>query len=86
MGPKKYVAHNFRVPENEGLKGKVFISFVIGEDGETSDVKIIKSMGAEVDREAIRVVSECPPWNSGMLRGVKISVLYSLPINIQSGN
>jgi periplasmic protein TonB len=80
----KYVGKNYQVPEEEGLKGKVFVSFVVEKDGSLTDIKVIRDIGYGTGKEAIRVLKSCPRWNPGEQNGKKVRVLYSLPINIQS--
>ena len=80
----KYVGKNYQVPEEEGLKGKVFVSFVVEKDGSLTDIKVIRDIGYGTGKEAIRVLKQCPKWNPGEQNGKKVRVLYSLPINIQS--
>lgn len=79
-----YVGKNYQVPEEEGLKGKVFVSFVVEKDGSLTDIKVIRDIGYGTGKEAIRVLKNCPKWNPGEQNGKKVRVLYSLPINIQS--
>ena len=79
-----YVGKNYQVPEEEGLKGKVFVSFVVEKDGSLTDIKVIRDIGYGTGKEAIRVLKNCPRWNPGEQNGKKVRVLYSLPINIQS--
>ena len=81
----KYVAKNFKVPDISGLQGKLFISFVVEKDGSLDDIKIIRSMGKQVDEEGYRILSTCPSWKPGEIRGIKVRVLYSLPIAIAGG-
>lgn len=81
----KYVSKNFKVPDISGLQGKLFISFVVEKDGSLDDIKIIRSMGKQVDEEGYRILSTCPSWKPGEIRGIKVRVLYSLPIAIASG-
>jgi antitoxin component YwqK of YwqJK toxin-antitoxin module len=80
----KHVAKNFRVPEVQGLKGKIFISFVIDKDGQVVEPKILKSIGYGTDEQAIKVVTTYKNFASGEIRGIKIRCTYSLPITIQS--
>jgi protein TonB len=80
----KFVGKNYQVPEEEGLKGKVFVSFVVEKDGSLTDIKVIRDIGYGTGKEAIRVLKSCPRWNPGEQNGKKVRVLYSLPINIQS--
>lgn len=82
----KFVGKNYQVPEEEGLKGKVFVSFVVEKDGSLTDIKVIRDIGYGTGKEAIRVLKSCPKWTPGEQNGKKVRVLYSLPINIQSAN
>ncbi len=80
----KFVGKNFQVPEEEGLKGKVFVTFVVEKDGSLTDIKVIRDIGYGTGKEAMRVLRSCPKWNPGEQNGKKVRVLYSLPITIQS--
>lgn len=80
----KFVAKNYQTPEEEGLKGKVFVSFVVEKDGSLTDIKVIRDIGYGTGKEAVRVLKSCPKWTPGEQNGKKVRVLYSLPINIQS--
>jgi protein TonB len=80
----KFVGKNYQTPEEEGLKGKVFVSFVVEKDGSLTDIKVIRDIGYGTGKEAVRVLKSCPKWTPGEQNGKKVRVLYSLPINIQS--
>lgn len=80
----KFIGKNFQVPEEEGLKGKIFVTFVVEKDGSLTDIKVIRDIGYGTGKEAIRVLKSCPRWNPGEQNGKKVRVLYSLPISIQS--
>jgi protein TonB len=80
----KYVGNNYRSPEEEGLKGKVYVTFVVEKDGSLTDIKVIRDIGFGTGKEAIRVLKSCPKWTPGEQNGKKVRVLYSLPITIQS--
>jgi protein TonB len=79
-----YVGKNYQTPEEEGLKGKVYVTFVVEKDGSLTDIKVIRDIGYGTGKEAIRVLNKCPKWNPGEQNGKKVRVLYSLPITIQS--
>jgi protein TonB len=80
----KFVGKNFQVPDEEGLKGKIFVTFVVEKDGSLTDIKVLRDIGYGTGKEAIRVLKSCPRWNPGEQNGKKVRVLYSLPISIQS--
>ena len=79
-----FVGRNYQTPEEEGLKGKVYVTFVVEKDGSLTDIKVIRDIGYGTGKEAIRVLNKCPKWTPGEQNGKKVRVLYSLPITIQS--
>ena len=80
----KFVGNNYKAPEEEGLKGKVFVTFVVEKDGSLTDIKVIRDIGFGTGAEAIRVLKKSPRWAPGEQNGKKVRVQYSLPITIQS--
>jgi len=81
-----YVGKNYRAPEEEGLKGKVYVTFVVEKDGSLTDIKVLRDIGYGTGKEAIRVLTKCPRWNPGIQNGKPVRVLYSLPITIQTAD
>ena len=79
-----FVGKNYQTPEEEGLKGKVYVTFVVEKDGSLTDIKVLRDIGFGTGKEAIRVLNKCPRWTPGEQNGKKVRVLYSLPITIQS--
>ena len=80
----KFVGNNYQTPEEDGLKGKVYVTFVVEKDGSLTDIKVLRDIGYGTGKEAIRVLNKCPRWTPGEQNGKKVRVLYSLPITIQS--
>ena len=79
-----FVFKNYRAPEEGGLKGKVYVTFVVEKDGSLTDIKVLRDIGYGTGAEAIRVLKKCPKWSPGVQNGKPVRVLYSLPINIQT--
>ncbi len=78
-----YLSSNITYPvkaKQEGIQGRVFVSFVVEADGAVSNVKVLRGIGGGCDQEAIRVVSAMPKWTPGMQRGEAVRVRYNLPI------
>ncbi|GEM54663.1 energy transducer TonB [Flavobacterium branchiophilum] len=80
----KFVGNNFQVPDEEGLKGKVYVSFVVEKDGSLTDIKVLRDIGFGTGAEAIRVLKKCPKWAPGEQNGKKVRCTYQLPISIQA--
>jgi periplasmic protein TonB len=68
------------IAKENGIQGKVFITFVIDKDGHVKDVKVIRGIGGGCDEEAIRVVKSMPPWKAGKQNGKAVNVQFSIPI------
>lgn len=82
----KFIAKNYKTPEKKGLKGKVYITFVVDKEGKIVEPKILRDIGFGTGAEAIRVVTAYDGFASGEQRGQKVRCTYSLPISIQSTN
>jgi protein TonB len=80
----QFVAKNYQAPEEEGLKGKVYVTFVVEKDGSLTDIKVLRDIGYGTGKEAIRVLNKCPRWTPGEQNGKKVRCTFSLPISIQS--
>jgi protein TonB len=82
-GFTKYLQKTLQYPkaaQRANIGGKVFVQFVVSETGHISNVSVIKGIGFGCDEEAIRVVSQAPPWNPGKQGGRAVKVRYTLPI------
>ncbi len=79
-----YIAKNYRTPNQQGLKGKVYITFVVDKDGKIVEPKILRDIGYGTGQEAIRVIMAYDGFIPGEQRGIKVRCSFSLPISIQS--
>lgn len=79
----EYLGKNIRYPQiarEAGISGVVYVNFVVGPEGNISDVKVLRGIGGGADEEAIRVVKNMPKWSPGKQRGKPVKVSYNLPI------
>ena len=74
----------FHLPEEEDLKGKIVMSFVVEKDGSLSDIRVLRDIGYDTGKEAVRVIKSSPKWNPGMQNGKKVRCLYTLPFPIEN--
>jgi TonB family protein len=78
-----YMAENIKyskTAQQEGISGKVFISFTVKKDGQIAFVTVKKSAGEELDKEAIRVIKNMPNWTPGEMDGTPVASQMVLPI------
>lgn len=82
----KFLQKNLRYPTpavNANVGGKVFMQFVVGQDGSITKVDVLKGIGFGCDEEAQRVVKLMPRWSPGKQSGRPVAVRYTLPISFQ---
>lgn len=82
----KFLQKNLRYPNpaaSAGVSGKVFVQFVVGQDGSISKVDILKGLGFGCDEEAERVIKLMPHWSAGKQSGRAVAVKFTLPISFQ---
>jgi TonB family protein len=80
----KFLSKNLRYPNEmrlRGLQGKVFVTFVVGTDGQLYDIRAVRGPSEEFKEEAVRVLSNSPRWVPGFQNGRKVNVQYTVPIN-----
>jgi protein TonB len=65
---------------------KVFLKFVVNEDGRISDTQILKSCKQclACDAEALKIMSSMPLWTPAELTGRKVKCYFNLPISFKS--
>lgn len=81
---RKYIAQSVKYPviaQENGIQGRVYVSFVVNTKGKVTDVKIARGVDPNLDKEAIRVVNAMPAWKPGKQRGKAVKVSYTVPIN-----
>lgn len=85
-GLMTYLNQNTRYPavaQENGVQGRVVVSFVVGKDGHISDVTVLRSVDPSLDKEAIRVVRNMPRWTPGKQGGEPVRVRYNVPVSFR---
>lgn len=81
---RKYIGNAIKYPviaQENGIQGKVYVTFVVGKDGSISNASIARGVDPSLDKEALRVVNSLPKWKPGKQRGKPVNVSYTVPIN-----
>jgi periplasmic protein TonB len=66
-----------------GIEGTVYVSFIVHKTGVIDEVKILRGVSAECDKEAIRVISKMPNWIPGKQNGHLVNVRFTLPLKFR---
>jgi protein TonB len=84
----KFIQRNAKQPDDmeEGQKIVVLANFVVDENGNIVDVRIIQSGRKDLDAEVIRVIKKMPQWKAGTQNGRAVPVYFKLPITFMSND
>ncbi|MFO7798209.1 MAG: TonB family protein, partial [Rhodohalobacter sp.] len=88
IGGLESIQQQIQYPEmarRAGIEGRVYVQFIVDENGDVVDPQIIRGIGGGADEEALRVVSQAK-FKPGMQRGQPVRVQYSLPIFFRLAN
>jgi len=82
----QYLSSNIRYPvvaQENGVQGRVVVSFIVEKNGSITDVNVVRSVDASLDREAVRVVKSMPNWIPGKQNGQAVRVKYNVPVSFK---
>ncbi len=82
-----FIVTNIRYPEpalKAGIEGRVYVQFVVTEQGRIEGIRTVQSLEGGCDEEAKRVIAminDLPKsWTPGIQRGKKIRVPLTMPV------
>jgi TonB family protein len=81
-----YLGKNLRYPEDareDNIEGRALVKFVIDKEGNVLSPRIVKRVSLSIDGEALKVVSQMPPWTPGRSDDQPVEVYFHLPIRFK---
>jgi TonB family protein len=84
-----FLSKNITYPEDareQGVEGRVLVTFVIAEDGKISDAKVAKKVHPSLDAAALAAVKKMPVWEPALVEGKPIKSMYTIPVIFQLTN
>ena len=82
----QWIGENVQYPQEayeKQIDGRVFITFVIEQDGSVSRARVARSAHPLLDAEALRVISGMPKWKPAMSGGKAVRFEKTLPITFK---
>ena len=79
----KYIRENTKYPAialEQDVQGMVILRFVVERDGRVGDIEVKKSLSAECDREAIRVIKSFPRFVPARKEGRPVRKWFTVPV------
>ena len=82
----KYVQSHINYPPmaaENNVQGRVVVQFVVDKTGKVGEVKVVRSVDKDLDKEAVRVCKSLPKFTPGRQNGQAVSVWYTLPVTFK---
>ena len=82
----EWLSKNIKYPvvaEENGVQGRVIVTFVVERNGSITDVQVVKSVDPSLDKEAVRVVKAMPHWIPGKQNGSAVRMKFTVPVTFR---
>jgi protein TonB len=85
-GIRNFWAANLHYPNEArdlGIEGKVYLNFVLDEEGQIMSCKVIKKLGYGCDEEVLRVAKLMPRWKPAKINGKAVKVTFNQAVDFR---
>ncbi len=82
----KYLSTHINYPTmamENNVQGRVVVQFVVTKTGKIGEVKVVRSVDRDLDKEAVRVCKTLPDFIPGKMNGQPVNVWYTLPVSFK---
>lgn len=77
----QWVNSHSQLQHRVDVEGRMLVGFTVGSDGVVQDVKMLKGLREDLDKEVVQIISSSPRWEPGLdPSGRPVPVHYSIPI------
>ena len=68
---------------NDGIQGRVFLTFIVKSTGQVVDREIKKGLSLEIDLECKQMLNKMPDWNPAIIDNKPIDYRVTFPITFK---
>ncbi len=61
-------------------RGNVYVAFIVGADGRIRDARVVKGVKESMDKIALDLIMNMPPWDPAEQEGKPVDCVYGLPV------
>lgn len=79
-----WICENIKYPQEaveKGIAGKIYVQFIVNENGDIEKAKVIKGNNPVLNAEAIRVIMASPKWSPAKDKGRLVKQMFTMPID-----
>jgi periplasmic protein TonB len=68
----------------QGVGSHVYIEFVVSQSGKVCNVRVVKGIPGmpNLDKRAVKIMQESPPWTPGVMNGKNVCVTMTVPVQM----
>lgn len=71
------------IAQENGIHGKVIISFVVNTDGSVSNIEVLRTPDRTLSDEAVRIIKSSPKWTAAKQRNKSVRQKFVIPIDFR---
>ena len=71
------------IAQENGIQGKVTISFVVNTDGSVSNIEVLRTPDRTLSDEAVRIIKSSPKWTAAKQRNKSVRQKFVIPIDFR---
>jgi len=79
----QWIIANLKYPQeakDKGIMGKVILTFIVDENGNTIKPEVVRSADPLLDQAALDMIGKLPKWQPGLYNGKPVKVKMALPV------
>jgi len=76
------ITSNLVLKDQSTIEGKIYIAFIVDEDGEISGERTLRNPGYKDLYRQVIIIIKNYKWNAAECKGKKVPSLFILPINV----
>jgi len=85
----EFIGRNIQYPKlarEQGIEGTVLVKFVVNQYGKIESSTVLRDIGGNCGKEALRILELMPEWEPAMNDGAAVSVSLNLPVTFALKN
>ncbi|MDJ1469942.1 energy transducer TonB [Cytophagaceae bacterium DM2B3-1] len=82
---ESFIQKHLKYPHTlSDISGVGYVTFWVQQDGHLEDIHVLKGIGPDFDKEALRVIQLMPNWKPAQFNHRNVSCRYTLPISFST--
>jgi len=77
----KFLKDSLQYPiDGPCIQGVVYATFIIERNGSITNIRCVRGLSEDADKECIKVIKKMPKWKPGKVKGFEVRTQFTIPI------